>query len=170
MNAVINFFSAYFNAQTPLAATLEAIVFIIGIYGIFKLFLFLLRYYIIYTLAKKLLSLWKQIKFKPSTYTPPPSNKEDEMLRDEEKEREAEKVEKVEVIKMQKAQNVEQEQDFKIIMPKAIGKWQKLVLGQRQNLILAVAQKMQSNRSSNFWQNYVEVQKEQSGQGRSNRM
>lgn len=153
-------------------AFVEASVFIIGIYGLFRILLFLLRYYLIYILAKKLLNLWKQIKFKDKPYTPPPTNREDEKLRDEEKERE---VEKIEVQRMGEArktekngeQNATQEQDFTITVPKAVGKWTKLILGQRQNLIVAIAQRMQANKSANFWQNYVQVQKEQEQKGRS---
>jgi hypothetical protein len=159
MDFIYKFFSIYFNSNTPLEAFLEGVVFIIGVYGIFSILLFLLRYYIIYTLSKKISKLWKQIKFKDKPYVPP-SNKEDERLRDEEKERE---VEKIEVEKIESNKREKEEPDFKIMLPKAIGKWTKLIIGNRENMIIAIAQKMQANNSSNFWQNYVDVQKEQMG-------
>jgi len=84
MDFIYKFFSIYFDSNTPLEAFLEGVIFIIGVYGIFSILLFLLRYYIIYKLSKKISKLWKQIKFKDKPYVPP-SNKEDERLRDEEK-------------------------------------------------------------------------------------
>ena len=92
---------------------------------------------------------------------PLPTNREDEKLRDEEKEREAEKVENVKMERMRKETQNDMEQEFKIMLPQATGKWQKMVLGGRQNMIIAVAQKMQASKSMNFWQTFVEVQKEQ---------
>jgi hypothetical protein len=159
MDFIYKFFSIYFNSNTPLEAFLEGVVFIIGVYGIFSILLFLLRYYIIYKLSKKIAKLWKQIKFKDKPYVPP-SNKEDERLRDEEKERE---VEKIEVEKIESKKREKEEPDFKVMLPKAIGKWTKLIIGNRESMIIAIAQKMQANNSSNFWQNYVDVQKDQLG-------
>ena len=49
------------------------------------------------------------------------------------------------------------------MLPKTIGKWTKLIIGNRESMIIAIAQKMQENNSSNFWQNYVDVQREQMG-------
>lgn len=159
MDFIYKFFSIYFDSNTPLEAFLEGVIFIIGVYGIFSILLFLLRYYIIYKLSKKISKLWKQIKFKDKPYVPP-SNKEDERLRDEEKERE---VEKIEVEKIESKKREKEEPDFKIMLPKTIGKWTKLIIGNRESMIIAIAQKMQENNSSNFWQNYVDVQREQMG-------
>jgi hypothetical protein len=159
MDFIYKFFSIYFDSNTPLEAFLAGVIFIIGVYGIFSILLFLLRYYIIYKLSKKISKLWQQIKFKDKPYVPP-SNKEDERLRDEEKERE---VEKIEVEKIESKKREKEEPDFKIMLPKTIGKWTKLIIGNRESMIIAIAQKMQANNSSNFWQNYVDVQREQLG-------
>lgn len=156
---VKNFLSIYFSAKNPFQAVLETIVFIVGIYGIFILFLFILRYYIIYTIAKKLASLFSALKFEEKPYQKP-TNKEDELLRDEQKEKKkAEEASKVTVEPME--EELLKETKFKILLPKAVGKWQKLILGQRQNIIIAVAQRMEANRTMNFWQTLVQIQKEQ---------
>jgi hypothetical protein len=178
MDFISKILSSYFTAENWLSATIEGVLFVIGIYGLFKLFLFILRYYIIYNIAKKLAGLLKLKN--PPLEQPKPTEKEDELLRDEEKEIEKEAdVEKVTVEKLRKdkkegkaysnkSESQEQEgefkeADFKIHIPKAIGKWQKLVLGNRQNMIIAVAKKMQETRNPNFWQTLVDVQREQAG-------
>ena len=176
MDFISKILSSYFTAENWFFATLEGILFVIGVYGISKLLLFILRYYIIYNIAKKLAGL---IKLKnPPIEQPKPTNKEDELLRDEEKEIEKQaEVENVTVERLrkdrqegkssskQKEEGREgefKEGEFKVYLPKAVGKWQKLVLGNRQNMILAVAKKMQETGNPNFWQTLVAVQKEQS--------
>ena len=151
-----HFLSIWFTATTPLQATIEALLFVIGIYGIFKLLLFIIRYYIIYSILRKVFNKLKGIKFKDSKYKPPPSNKEDEKLRDEKKER---KAEKIETERMEKEAKAFSEADFRIILPEATGKWQKLILGQRKNMLLDVAKQMQASGSPNFWQAFVKAQR-----------
>jgi predicted ATP-dependent protease len=155
MDFIINFFSAYFTARTPLQSFIEGIIFIIGMYGIFNALLFFIRYYLLYTIVQKLRSRFPQIKFRKNQYIPP-SEKEDELLRDKEAERE--KAEKVEVERMGQESSIEDE--FRILLPNAVGKWQKFVLGQRQDLILAIAQRMQAGGNTGFWKTLVEVQRE----------
>ena len=150
------FLSIWFTATTPLQATFEAFLFVIGVYGILKFLLFIIRYYIIYSILRKVFKKLKGIKFKDSKYKPPPSNKEDEKLRDEEKEREAEKIE---IERMGQEDETFKEADFKIILPEATGKWQKLILGQRKNMLLDVARQMQASGSPNFWQAFVKAQR-----------
>ena len=146
-----SFFLAY--------SVLKGFVILIVCYAVLKFLLFIVKNYIIYHLAKKLADLMQQRMEKAED--PLPTNREDEKLRDEEKEREAEKVENVKMERMRKETQNDMEQEFKIMLPQATGKWQKMVLGTRQNMIVAVAQKMQASKSMNFWQTFVEVQKEQ---------
>ena len=154
MELLASILSSYFTSESILGALFEGIIFVIAVYGIFKAFLYFLRYYIIYKIAKKLAQL---ISLKDAPKDQPKPDREEEKLRDEEKEREAEKVEVEQVIKTKEQK---QEQEFKIYLPKAIGKWQKMVLGSRQDMIIQVAQKMQATGNSNFWQTFVTVQKE----------
>jgi hypothetical protein len=173
MDFISKILSSYFTAENWFFATLEGILFIVGVYGICKILLFILRYYIIYNIVKKISSL-----IKSKNYYTNPTEKEDELLRDEEKEvKKQAEVENVTVEKLRKdrqegknfsnkkranqGQEINEE-DFKIYIPKAVGKWQKFVIGNRQNMILAVAKKMQQTGSPNFWQTLVAVQKEQS--------
>jgi hypothetical protein len=151
-----HFLSIWFSATNPVQATIEALLFVIGIYGIFKLLLFIIRYYIIYSILKKVFNKLKNIKFEDSKYKPPPSNKEDEKLRDEEKERAAEKIE---IERMEREAKNLNEIDFKIILPEATGKWQKFILGQRRNMLLNVARQMQASGSPNFWQAFIKAQR-----------
>lgn len=152
-------FAFWFTAQTPLQALFDAVIFIIAMYGFFRLAIFLIRYYLIYRILQKLFKALKGIKFKNSKYKVPPSNKEDEKLR-------SQKAEKIAVEKMEKEagqfkQNDFSEADFVLTLPKIIGqgKWQKFVLKDRQNMIVAVAREMQNSRSPHFWQAYIRAQK-----------
>jgi hypothetical protein len=151
MDFILNVLSSYFKSSSFVQSALQIILFVVAVYGIFRVLLFILRYYIIYNVINKLLQLIKLKKANPTKlYTKP----EDERLRDEKKERE---VEKVELERMGREE--EQEQEFKIYIPKAIGKWQKFVLGSRQNVIVAVAKEMQKSKNTNFWQAYVKSQR-----------
>ena len=96
MELLASILSSYFTSESILGALFEGIIFVIAVYGIFKAFLYFLRYYIIYKIAKKLAQL---ISLKDAPKEQPKTDREDEKLRDEEKEREAEKVEVEQVIK-----------------------------------------------------------------------
>lgn len=161
MSFIANFFSAYFSARTPLQSLIEGFIFMIGMYGIFQALLFFIRYYIIYTIVQKLRNKFPQILFKKNQYVAP-SETEDELLRN--KEVELQKEEEVKVERMGQKPSVEDE--FRILLPNAVGKWQKFVLGQRQDLIVAIAQRMQaSGQATGFWKTLVEVQREATGRG-----
>lgn len=152
---ISHFLSAWFTAQTPIQATLEAIIFIVGVYGICKLLLFLIRYYILYSILKKIFNKFQGIKFKDSKYKPPPSNKEDEKLRSEKKEREAERVE-VERVNQEAVQNLDMK--VSIIMPE-VGTWRWKVIKDKLPILNKVAQQMSKNGSSNFWQTFLDIQR-----------
>lgn len=163
MGFASHLFDVYFSSETPLQAIFQVLIFAVGIYGIFSILLFFLRYYLIYTLARKLAELWSKIAPPEEDPYKPPSNKEDEMLRDEKKERKDE-VERVRVERMARETDSSlqnEKTNFRIIFPKAIGKWQKFVLGERQGVVLAVAEKMLQNKTTNFWQTLMEIQKDQ---------
>jgi len=147
--------SIYFSSHSLIQSLLQILLFIVALAGVLKLIIFVIRYYIIYTLAKKLTEVLFLKYKKDNLQTPKP---EDEKLRSKE-------AEKIKVEKMQK----EIKEEIRLFLPKATGKWQKFVIGSRQNLILAMAQKMRNQKTTNFWQTLVQVQKEQSmgrGSGR----
>ena len=157
MDTIFYFLSIYFSTESWLTSLAQGIVFFVAFYGVCKLLLFVIRYYVIYNIAKKLSSMLSN-NDKPTEQEA--TEKEDELLRDEEKEKE-EEVEKVKIQVMKKQKNTEQE--LKFFLPKATGKWQKMILGRRQNQILEVAKRMQAQKTTNFWQIFTQIQKEQSG-------
>jgi hypothetical protein len=165
MDFLSNFLKNYFNSGGTASNIMEITLLIIGLYGLFKAGLFLIRYYIIYTLAKKLAELWRQFKAKKPKMRP--TKKEDERLREERKERgqEQDGAESVEVERMEASaeQTIREEEAFKILMPKVTGKWQRLILNQRKDMIFEVARRMQQDKSLNYWQIFTQVQREREG-------
>lgn len=157
-NKVISFLHSYFTASSWYGSIFEWFLLLFTVFISIKFFLFLLRYFIIYYLVRKLNISWQKFKYKKKFAKP--TNREDEKLRDKEFEKKKEK----------EATQDEQEffieaEDFKIIMPKAIGKWQKQILGQRQNMVFEIAKRMQTSNSKNFWQTFVEVRNNQQSRG-----